>query len=438
MKRAFCLLLLLSLPCFAAPRPTATPKAKPTPKPAPATKPDLVDWKFNFPPFTYESRWHFPKTTALPWKPLEKLFVPRGTTNLALNQPVTSSDDAPIIGELKMATDGVKEGTEGHWIELGPNRQWLQIELPTVSRIYALHIWHYFGQRRVYRDVVIQVSNDPEFETGVRTIYNNDDDNSSGLGVGKDREFYENRQGFLLRLPTSGKSVVTGRYVRLYSKGNSADPTNHYIEVEVLGQVAVPGAPRLGLVPWKATIGVEPYYGRPPRNQPPLPKLPVLWVPPKVRNIAKGKYVTASDVAIIGEPRMITDGAVAGSIGHWVEFGPSAHWVQIDLEKPSRIYGLHFWHYYGESRVYRDVIVQVSDDPDFLKGVRTLFNNDGDNSSGKGKGRDKEYAESRFGFLIDTNGPDYNGVVARYVRLYSKGNTSDPLNHYIEVEVIGE
>jgi hypothetical protein len=28
-------------------------------------------------------------------------------------------------------------------------------------------------------------------------------------------------------------------------------------------------------------------------------------------------------------------------------------------------------------------------------------------------------------------------VPARYVRLYSQGNTSDELNHYIEVEVYG-
>jgi hypothetical protein len=30
------------------------------------------------------------------------------------------------------------------------------------------------------------------------------------------------------------------------------------------------------------------------------------------------------------------------------------------------------------------------------------------------------------------------GATGRYVRLYSNGNTSDELNHYIEVEVFGQ
>ena len=33
---------------------------------------------------------------------------------------------------------------------------------------------------------------------------------------------------------------------------------------------------------------------------------------------------------------------------------------------------------------------------------------------------------------------DAKGVSARYVRLYSNGNTSDELNHYTEVEVYGK
>jgi hypothetical protein len=33
---------------------------------------------------------------------------------------------------------------------------------------------------------------------------------------------------------------------------------------------------------------------------------------------------------------------------------------------------------------------------------------------------------------------DAKGVKGRYVRLYSKGNTTNKLNHYIEVEVFGK
>jgi hypothetical protein len=91
------------------------------------------------------------------------------------------------------------------------------------------------------------------------------------------------------------------------------------------------------------------------------------------------------------------------------------------------------WHFHGEARVYRDVVVQVADDADFIKGVRTIFNNDRDNSSGLGLGKDREFFESAEGKLVNMK-----GVKARYVRLYSKGNTSDDQNHYTEVEVYGK
>jgi hypothetical protein len=74
----------------------------------------------------------------------------------------------------------------------------------------------------------------------------------------------------------------------------------------------------------------------------------------------------------------------------------------------------------------------VSDDADFITGVQTVFNNDHDNSSGLGIGRDKEYIETNEGRLIDPR-----GVKARYIRLYSNGNTSNDMNHYVEVEIYG-
>jgi hypothetical protein len=82
--------------------------------------------------------------------------------------------------------------------------------------------------------------------------------------------------------------------------------------------------------------------------------------------------------------------------------------------------------------VYRDVIVQVSDNKDFLKGVQTIFNNDHDNSSGLGVGKDKEYIEVAEGRLVDPK-----GIKGRYVRMYSNGNTTNDLNHYVEIEVYG-
>ena len=70
---------------------------------------------------------------------------------------------------------------------------------------------------------------------------------------------------------------------------------------------------------------------------------------------------------------------------------------------------------------------------DFIDGVVTVFNNDHDNTSKLGEGKEKEYVEDYMGrpFAI-------NGVKGRYVRFYSKGNTSNEMNHYTEVEVYGK
>ena len=164
---------------------------------------------------------------------LPKLMVPAGTTNLALNKKVISSDSRPLIGELKYVTDGVKAGTEEAYVELGPMVQWVQIDLEKPATIYGLYLWHFFREARSYHDVIVQVSDDPEFKTGVTTVFNNDQDNSSKLGIGKDRAYIETNFGKLI-----DAKGVKGRYVRVYSNGNTANDLNHYLEVEVFGKTA--------------------------------------------------------------------------------------------------------------------------------------------------------------------------------------------------------
>lgn len=160
---------------------------------------------------------------------------------------------------------------------------------------------------------------------------------------------------------------------------------------------------------------------------------PPFLVPLDVYNVAFGKTVTSSDPApMIGKLDMMTDGDREGHHGSWVELGPGTQWVQIDLEQEYTIYAILVWHYFADSRAFHDVIVQTADDPDFTRGVRTLFNNDRDNSSGQGIGRDWYFLDTYEGKLIDAK-----GINARYVRLYSNGNTSDDINFYIEVEVYG-
>jgi len=152
--------------------------------------------------------------------------VPVGTTNLALGKKVTASDPEPVVGTLDLVIDGDKAADEGSWVELGKGKQWVQIDLAGEAEIYALVVWHFHSQARAYRDVVVQVSDDPAFAKDVTTIFDNSD-------AGKDRPYVENHFGKLM-----DAKGAKGRYVRLYSNGNTSNKMNHYIEVEVWGKPA--------------------------------------------------------------------------------------------------------------------------------------------------------------------------------------------------------
>lgn len=159
------------------------------------------------------------------------LMVPAGTVLLSRDKPVTASDTFPVIGDLPYVTDGDKKGNDGTFVEFGPELQWVQIDLEKPATIRAIAIWHFHAQARVYHDVVVQISDDPEFKSGVTTVFNNDHDNSAKLGAGKDLAYIETNEGKLIEV-----AGVKGRYVRLYSNGNTTDELNHYVEVEVFGQ----------------------------------------------------------------------------------------------------------------------------------------------------------------------------------------------------------
>lgn len=165
--------------------------------------------------------------------PRPAFLAPKGATNVALNKPVTASDNDPIIGSHKFVTDGEKEATEGSYVEYGPGLQWVQIDLGKPATLYAIVIWHRHMNAIVYHDVVVQAADDADFTKNVRTLFNNDHDNSSGLGIGPDKEYWETNEGKLI----DAKATIA-RYLRFYSKGSTADDQNHYTEIEVYGAAA--------------------------------------------------------------------------------------------------------------------------------------------------------------------------------------------------------
>jgi hypothetical protein len=161
----------------------------------------------------------------------ETFVAPRGLRNLALCKPVLSSDPAPLTGTLDWVTDGIKQDAENVCLELNSGPQWVEIDLGEECEIYALVVWRRIDQPAVYRDVVVQLISADRKST--RTIFNNDFDNSLGLGPGADPHYRESRLGRILTAPGA-----TARFVRLWSNGRYVDDANHYVEVEAWGRAA--------------------------------------------------------------------------------------------------------------------------------------------------------------------------------------------------------
>ena len=174
-------------------------------------------------------------TTALPLTsdPRPPFLAPKGVVNVALGKPVSASDTNLISGDLKQITDGKKEAFEENVVTLRKGLRWVQIDLQGEYKLYAILLWHDFTIPLVCRDVIVQLSDDPEFKTGVQTIFNNDQKNAAGFGIGADREYFENS------LTGEGKLIdakgITVRYIRCYSKGSTDSALNTYIEVEAFG-----------------------------------------------------------------------------------------------------------------------------------------------------------------------------------------------------------
>ena len=147
---------------------------------------------------------------------------------------VTTSEEA-VSGENEYVVDGDKTADMTAMLQLPSGLQWVQLDLGAEHVISAICVWHDQGDERVYKDVIMQISNDPKFadKTKVTTVFNNDHDESSKLGLGKgpDKEYRERNDG----RPVDAK-LTKGRYVRVYSAGSTSEPINNYIEIEVFGK----------------------------------------------------------------------------------------------------------------------------------------------------------------------------------------------------------
>lgn len=163
--------------------------------------------------------------------PRATFWVPTCTTNLAAGRPVSASNTNLAPSLLTKITDGEKSSSENSCVEVGFRKQWVKIDLEQDAEIFAVLVWHCYSEHSIFFDVVAQVSPDPDFQREVTTIFNNDTDNTLGLGIGKDQHYHETHEGKLM-----DAKGVKGRYVRLCSNGSARDLSNYYMEVEVFGR----------------------------------------------------------------------------------------------------------------------------------------------------------------------------------------------------------
>ncbi|MBN1509587.1 MAG: hypothetical protein JW955_22250 [Sedimentisphaerales bacterium] len=217
--------------------PAPAPAAQPQPAQAASGGPKMVPINIELPKPMFVGTPQDIKVENLE-KPLGKprppFLAPEGTVLLSKGKPISASDEEPIIGDIDYITDGDKEAADGSYVELAPFVQHVTVDLGSECEIYAIVVWHYHKQPRVYTDVVVQFANDKDFVTDVKTVFNNDMDNTAGLGIGKNMHYVETSEGKLIDCLSQGSPKA--RYVRLYSNGNTSNDLNHYIEVEVYGK----------------------------------------------------------------------------------------------------------------------------------------------------------------------------------------------------------
>jgi hypothetical protein len=166
-------------------------------------------------------------------KPRTNMLVPAGLSNLAPSAKFSSSDKNGTPEVLAKLADGEKDATDQNIVSLRKGSQWVQMDLGAENEVFAIVIWHAFNASQVYRDVIVRVADDADFTQNVRTLFNNDQDNTSGLGAGTDKEYFETNEGKLI-----DAKGIKARYLRFYSKGSTDGVLNEYTELEVYGRPA--------------------------------------------------------------------------------------------------------------------------------------------------------------------------------------------------------
>lgn len=395
--------------------------------------------------------------------------------NVALDKVPTFS--SPIAQEAENGTDGVSNNSNA-WVGLTTTGLgWMQVDFGQSYDVDKIKLWQYFADGRTYHDVIVQLSNDPTFSSGVTTVFNNDTNNSAGQGVGTDSEYAESAAG-----KTMTFTKINARYARFWANGNSKINANSWVDAQVYSVSQTPassisvsgvgGANTItvsdGTLQMQAAVQptgansniiwrVFEANGVTPTDKAVIDanglltakkngtvkvvatttdgtgiqgssNIIISFTPPPI-NVALGKTPTFSG-PFSQSAAYATDG-LSNNSNNWVGTNAAGlGWMQIDFGQNYDVDKIKLWHYFADGRIFRDVIVQLSNDPTFRNGVTTVFNNDANNSAGLGAGTDSEYAESASGKVIS-----FSKVNARYARFWINGNNKINSDSWVEAQV---
>ena len=164
-------------------------------------------------------------------KDYKPFMIDSEVMNLALYKPVNASDK-PVSGELEQLTDDIKTSGEFDFVG-GP--AWVQVDLEEAISIHAIVVWHHYKNADIFDDVIVCVSDDEDFSRNVITLYNNDHDNSSGIGMGVDSAYISSVWGNIIDARDQSYTGTTARFIRVYTNRNVDGTVPRYLEIAAYG-----------------------------------------------------------------------------------------------------------------------------------------------------------------------------------------------------------
>lgn len=364
------------------------------------------------------------------------------------------------------------------------NSRYIHIDLGEKRRLSKIHLYRYFKDNRTYGPTVIILSNDPEF-SDYNVVFSTDKDNvhqlkTEGVEV---KELYEET--------SAGKEINFNEYeaqfIRIYvngqdktSKVSPNGTSDHIVELEVYekpkstnetektnkedqaqGDEATSDS--------KATttdgtaVNDETQAGKEKQDEAKVtettlentdqPNAQSEYVTTKEVNVAKDNpkfKVNLFDVTqnkVISEKsgygyRQLNDGRK--DTNNYLELTDTdnrqrhSRYVQLDLGESYRLFKIHLYRYFSDSRTYGPTVIALSNDSKFSD-YHIVYSSDKNNVHNlktAGVLHEELYEEKSSGKEITFN--DYQ---ARYVRIYvngqdanSKGAPNGTSDHIVEFE----